>query len=389
MSFSVNGHSAVETVTWRVGNPRNVDLTVHSTEGAAHARAGVEVTVWRLVSDPSLLYVSTRPEGGSWTTLDTPLDMSGLSDSGRFHQSNAVRVSVLVDSASVSVDVTVWRLISNRELLFVSIRPEGGNWRTLDDPLDMTAKSRSGLFHQSNAVLVEVSLPQLTDAPTLAAASKPFMGEGCLGDPFYDGGAWCSGVSYRAVRNSFDEFVTIVRTRSGSGSFYFGCYEIGSGSLSVTISDLSISSEIRPSEVSRVVEYSLDSGPFIRETWEQDALASRLWAPNPEDILAKLEGAVVLVVRALGRERTFDVEGMTSTPAQYNIDNCSVVSVGEGFSSCHPSYEPCLPHFPDDVFDCSDFEAHQRPVQVVAVGVDPYRLDDDGDGWACELPSER
>lgn len=54
----------------------------------------VEVTVWRSVADPSLLYVSTRPEGGSWRTHQTALDMSGLSNSGNFHQSNAVAVEV-------------------------------------------------------------------------------------------------------------------------------------------------------------------------------------------------------------------------------------------------------------------------------------------------------
>ena len=54
----------------------------------------VDVTVWRLVADPSLLYVSTRPEGGSWRTVNTPLDMSALSSSGNFHESNAVRVAV-------------------------------------------------------------------------------------------------------------------------------------------------------------------------------------------------------------------------------------------------------------------------------------------------------
>ncbi len=56
--------------------------------------ANVDVTVWRRVSDPSLLYVSTRPEGGRWRTLNTALDMSALSSSGNFHQSNAVRVEV-------------------------------------------------------------------------------------------------------------------------------------------------------------------------------------------------------------------------------------------------------------------------------------------------------
>ena len=327
VSFAVNGHAADQTGTWRSGGSSNFDLMVRTPQANAHTRAGVEVTVWRRVRDPSLLYVSTRTEGGRWHTLDTALDMSRLSDSGR--------------------------------------------------------------FHQSNAVAIEVALPQPTAAPTPAAGSTPFMGEGCIGDPFYDGGAWCSGISYRAERNYFDEFVTIVSTRSGAGSFYFGCYEIGEGSLSVTIRDSSISSETRPSEVSRVVAYSVDSGAFTRELWDQDAVARRLWAPDPVDILEKLEGATVLVVRALGKERTFDVEGMTNTPAKYNIDNCSVVSVGEGFAACHPSYEPCLPHFPDDVFDCSDFEAHQKPVRVVTPGVDPYHLDDDGDGWACELPGGR
>ncbi len=69
----------------------------------------VEVTVWRSVSDPSLLYVSTRPEGGGWRTLNTPLDMSGLSDSRNFHQSNAVRIEVALpepEPATAACDVS-------------------------------------------------------------------------------------------------------------------------------------------------------------------------------------------------------------------------------------------------------------------------------------------
>ena len=58
------------------------------------ATATVEVTVWRRVSNPSLLYLSTRPAGGNWRTVNTALDMSALSSSGRFHQSNAITVDV-------------------------------------------------------------------------------------------------------------------------------------------------------------------------------------------------------------------------------------------------------------------------------------------------------
>ena len=122
--------------------------------------ANVDVTVWRRVSDPSLLYVSTRPEGGSWRTLNTALDMSALSSSGNFHQSNAVRVRVpLEGGGAANVDVTVWRRVSDPSLLYVSTRPEGGGWRTLNTALDMSALSSSGNFHQSNAVRVEVPLP--------------------------------------------------------------------------------------------------------------------------------------------------------------------------------------------------------------------------------------
>lgn len=127
------------------------------------ATAAVEVTVWRRISDPSLLYVSTRPEGGRWRTLNTALDMSAESRSGRFNQSNAVLVEVpLGGSISANVEVTVWRRISDPSLLYVSTRPEGGRWRTLNTALDMSMESRSGRFNQSNAVLVEVPLPTTT-----------------------------------------------------------------------------------------------------------------------------------------------------------------------------------------------------------------------------------
>ncbi len=57
--------------------------------------ANVEVTVWQRVSDGSL-YLSTRPEGGRWTTHDTALDMSQRSRSGNFRQGSAITVSVPV-----------------------------------------------------------------------------------------------------------------------------------------------------------------------------------------------------------------------------------------------------------------------------------------------------
>ena len=63
--------------------------------------ANVEVTVWQRVSDGAL-YLSTRPEDGSWTTHQTALDMSAMSRSGNYRQGSAITVGVPV---SITVDV--------------------------------------------------------------------------------------------------------------------------------------------------------------------------------------------------------------------------------------------------------------------------------------------
>ena len=47
--------------------------------------------------------------------------------------------------------------------------------------------------------------------------------------------------------------------------------------------------------------------------------------------------------------------------------------------ACHPNYSACLPIVAD--LDCG--EISQRNFQVIG-GKDPYRLDGDNDGIACE-----
>ena len=49
-------------------------------------------------------------------------------------------------------------------------------------------------------------------------------------------------------------------------------------------------------------------------------------------------------------------------------------------TGCQPGYSPCLPRAAD--LNCSDIPASKKPVRVT--GSDPYRLDGDGDGIACE-----
>ncbi len=50
---------------------------------------------------------------------------------------------------------------------------------------------------------------------------------------------------------------------------------------------------------------------------------------------------------------------------------------------CHPDYSPCIPYVEGDALNCGDLTTAQKPVTVLVVGVDPYRLDRDGDGQGC------
>ncbi len=128
--------------------------------------ATVEVTVWRSVADPARLYVSTRAAGGRWRTENEPLDLSAPGESGRFHRSNAVSVAVpLADGGMATVEVTVWRSVADPSRLHVSTRAAGGNWRTEDEPLDLSTLSESGRFHRSAAVAVRVPLPFIAPQP--------------------------------------------------------------------------------------------------------------------------------------------------------------------------------------------------------------------------------
>lgn len=52
-------------------------------------------------------------------------------------------------------------------------------------------------------------------------------------------------------------------------------------------------------------------------------------------------------------------------------------------AGCHPAYEPCLPHLPGDAVNCGDLRPDQKPVTVIVIGEDPYRLDRDRNGTGC------
>ena len=55
----------------------------------------------------------------------------------------------------------------------------------------------------------------------------------------------------------------------------------------------------------------------------------------------------------------------------------------EPADDCHPAYEPCLPNRHGDAINCGDLTSDQKPVRIKEIGVDPYKMDRDKDGWGC------
>ena len=143
-------------------------------EPATETTANVEVRVWQAVRDARNIYISARPEDGSWATLGTiplPLD-DGLSGSGRFRYGD-ITVAVPVGSGEKDVEVRVWQAVRDARNIYISARPEGGSWATLGTiplPLD-DGHSSSGRFRYGD-ITVEVPVP-LPSAPTATPTPTP------------------------------------------------------------------------------------------------------------------------------------------------------------------------------------------------------------------------
>lgn len=72
---------------------------------------------------------------------------------------------------TTNVEVRVWRRISDGEL-FLSTRPPQGEWATSDAPLNMTALSNSGRFQLSSVITVDVPVSVVVEVPEGAAPTR-------------------------------------------------------------------------------------------------------------------------------------------------------------------------------------------------------------------------
>ncbi len=119
----------------------------------------VDVTVSRSNLFPGRLHVSTRPTGQDWTDHDGFVNFSALRAAGRFHRSGRVPVTVeIAGIGQLTMDVTVWRSVRFAERYYVSTRPVGRSWTTHDTPIDLSAPGDTGRLHRGAPVAIEVEL---------------------------------------------------------------------------------------------------------------------------------------------------------------------------------------------------------------------------------------
>ena len=146
----------------------------------------IEVRVWQDVNDARDFYISARPEGGSWGTLGTrALPLDGTSSSGRFRYGDITVTVPLEGGVATDVAVRVWQEVRGKRRVYISARPEGGSWGTLGTlPLPLDAgSSANGRFRYGDARLGlltprgEPSWAQLPIPPVTIAFHGDFSAE--------------------------------------------------------------------------------------------------------------------------------------------------------------------------------------------------------------------
>ena len=159
--FRVGGRWATETASIGIAGSPIVNLTL------GPPTVTIDVAVWRVIADPSRLFISTRVPGEAWDTDSNQLELTPYTNprTGRitFDRSDLRSLEVeLQDGSTVTIEVAVWRVISDPSRLFISTRVPGESWDTDSNQLQMApyTNPRTGrvTFDRSDLRSLEVAI---------------------------------------------------------------------------------------------------------------------------------------------------------------------------------------------------------------------------------------
>ena len=171
----------------------DITVTVPLDGEPGPAQVNVEVRVWQSVSDALDLYISARPEGGSWGTLGTiPLDMSGLNSRGTFRYSDIdVAVPLWFVGVGKTGGTTYNAYIMDDGTLFTSILVHDGDGRIIEvGESTFSFRCMRGTLEAIFKIRGSHFFPETTSVEWEIADQDPVteswrIGGGVIGDWFY------------------------------------------------------------------------------------------------------------------------------------------------------------------------------------------------------------
>ena len=220
---------------------------------------------------------------------------------------SAIAASQTVET-SANVEVRVWQSVSSGAL-YLSTRPEGGSWTTHDDEaLDMSEMSRSGSFRQSSfvtvsvPVMVDVEIPEPEPAeettPEATSTPAPETSQALPGSGANDGDDWQYHESLSSWSNNLLGDITL----------WIGCLELDLGTT--VLPHASMHYDGYHFDDSRRVSYRIDGGPVETESWAADYVSGGTSRVTPSTaFLEKLRNADTLTIQILITTETLDVTG--------------------------------------------------------------------------------
>ena len=142
-----------------------IALAVALPATAQDSTTNVELRVWQRTTNPLSIYVSARPEDGSWATLGTiPLALDQRNSRGTFRYGDIDLEVPLQADLTTTVQLRVWQRITNPLSIYVSARHKEGSWSTLGTiPLALDQRNSRGTFRYGDITL---AVPVPAAAPT-------------------------------------------------------------------------------------------------------------------------------------------------------------------------------------------------------------------------------
>ena len=142
--------------------------------GADGDAVTVELRVWQLVTNADVLYVSARPQGGSWRTLGTiefPLDDGHSADGSRRYGQLTVG----------DIELRVWQGVGDPLSISITARHVDGEWFSLGALALDDGVSSGGHYRYGDLTIVSSADPGVAftpsgaDIPRLATATITFL----------------------------------------------------------------------------------------------------------------------------------------------------------------------------------------------------------------------